>query len=127
MQKELIGHSAAAPLPHAPAVAWRDLVFISGQVGFLPGTRDFAPDIESQTRQALRNVLDLLTQSGCQAGNVLQMTIHMTDMIGEFPAMNAVFREFFPDRPPSRTTVGISHLGRPGLKIEIDAIAGRGA
>lgn len=118
MEKQIIGRDAG--LPHSPAVAWRDLVFVSGQVGF-------APDIESQTRQALDNVLDLLAASGCEAGDVLQMTVHMTDMIGEFGAMNAVFREFFPDRPPSRTTVGISHLGRPGLKIEIDAIAARGA
>lgn len=125
MEKQLIGRDAG--LPHSPAVAWRDLVFVSGQVGFLPGTREFEPGIEAQTRQALRNVLDLLAASGCEADGVLQMTVHMTNMIGEFAAMNAVFREFFPDRPPSRTTVGISHLGRPGLKIEIDAIAARGA
>ena len=108
-------------------MVWRDLVFVSGQVGFLSGTREFEPGIEAQTRQALQNVLDLLAASGCEADGVLQMTVHMTDMIGEFAAMNAVFREFFPDCPPSRTTVGISHLGRPGLKIEIDAIAARGA
>jgi len=125
MEKQIIGRDAG--LPHAPAVAWRDLVFVSGQVGFAPGTRDFAPDIESQTRQALNNVLDLLAASGCEAGGVLQMTVHMTDMIGEFGAMNAVFREFFPDRPPSRTTVAVSHPRRPCLKIEIDAIAARGA
>ena len=125
MEKQLIGRDAG--LPHSPAVVWRDLVFVSGQVGFLSGTREFEPGIEAQTRQALQNVLDLLAASGCEADGVLQMTVHMTDMIGEFAAMNAVFREFFPDCPPSRTTVGISHLGRPGLKIEIDAIAARGS
>jgi 2-iminobutanoate/2-iminopropanoate deaminase len=51
------------------------------------------------------------------------MTIHMTDMTNEFAAMNEVFREYFPKDPPSRTTVGVAHLARAGLKIEIDMIA----
>ena len=99
MEKQLIGRDAG--LPHSPAVVWRDLVFVSGQVGFLSGTREFEPGIEAQTRQALQNVLDLLAASGCEADGVLQMTVHMTDMIGEFAAMNAVFREFFPTAHPA--------------------------
>lgn len=47
----------------------------------------------------------------------------MTDMTHEFAAMNEVFREDFPKDPPSRTTVGVAHLARAGLKIEIDMIA----
>ncbi|MBB5215878.1 RidA family protein [Parapusillimonas granuli] len=125
MDKLLVGMGDSPSLPYAPATVWQDLVFVSGQVGFRPGTRDFAPDIGEQTRQALRNVCALLAEAGSGPGKVLKMTIYMTDMTGEFGAMNEVFREFFPHDPPSRTTVGISHLGKPGLKIEIDALAVR--
>ena len=122
MEKQLIGRDAG--LPHSPAVVWRDLVFVSGQVGFLSGTREFEPGIEAQTRQALQNVLDLLAASGCEADGVLQMTVHDRHDRRVRRHERGVPR-VLSDCPPSRTTVGISHLGRPGLKIEIDAIAAR--
>lgn len=125
MDKFIVGTGEGTPLPYAPATVWRDLVFVSGQVAFFPGTRDFPEDIQSQTRQTLRNVCALLEQGGSGPEHVLQMTIYMTDMVGDFSKMNEVFREFFPDHPPSRSTVGISHLGKPGLMIEVDAIAVR--
>jgi 2-iminobutanoate/2-iminopropanoate deaminase len=47
----------------------------------------------------------------------------MTDMDADFQAMNAVFKRVFPDRPPARSTVGVAHLARPGLKVEIEVVA----
>jgi len=43
-------------LPYSPAIGWQNLVFISGQTGSDPLTREFPPDIKSQTRIALENV-----------------------------------------------------------------------
>lgn len=114
---------AAHKLPFSPALVWKDMVFVSGQVGKDPSTGAFEPDIAAQTRQALRNAAQLLELAGTSLDNTLQMSIYMTDMQGEFAAMNAVFREFFTGRLPARSTVGISHLAVPGLKIEIDLTA----
>ena len=88
-----------------------------------PVTREFPEDIKAQTRIALDNVKALAEAGGASLDTALKMTIHMTDMMNEFAAMNDVFREYFPKDPPSRTTVGVAHLARAGLKIEIDMIA----
>ena len=110
-------------LPYSPAIRWDRLLFISGQTGSDPVTRAFPEDIKAQTRIALENVKILAEAGGASLETALKMTIHMTDMMNEFAAMNDVFREFFPKDPPSRTTVGVAHLARAGLKIEIDMIA----
>lgn len=110
-------------LPISPALVWGNLVFVSGQVGKDPVTEAFEPDISAQTRQTLNNVKALVEAAGTTLDKTLRMTIYMTDMQGEFAAMNAVFREFFQGPLPARSTVGISHLARPGLKIEIDLVA----
>lgn len=110
-------------LPYSPAIRWDRLLFVSGQTGSDPVTREFPADIKAQTRIALDNVKALAEAGGAGLDTALKMTIHMTDMMNEFAAMNEVFREYFPKDPPSRTTVGVAHLARAGLKIEIDMIA----
>jgi 2-iminobutanoate/2-iminopropanoate deaminase len=112
-----------AGIPYSPAIRWDKLLFISGQTGSDPVSREFPEDIKAQTRIALDNVKALAEAGGASLDTALKMTIHMTDMINEFAAMNEVFREYFPKDPPSRTTVGVAHLARAGLKIEIDMIA----
>ncbi len=110
-------------IPYSPAIRWDKLLFVSGQTGSDPVTREFPEDIKAQTRIALENVKALAEAGGASLDTALKMTIHMTDMMNEFAVMNEVFREFFPKDPPSRTTVGVAHLARAGLKIEIDMIA----
>lgn len=112
-----------AGLPYSPAIRWDKLLFVSGQTGSDPVTREFPADIKGQTRIALDNVKALVEAGGATMDSALKMTIHMTDMMNEFGEMNEVFREYFPKDPPSRTTVGVAHLARAGLKIEIDMIA----
>lgn len=110
-------------LPISPALVWENLVFVSGQVGKDPLTDAFEPDITAQTRQTLNNLEALLEAAGTTLDRTLRMTVYMTDMQNEFAAMNAVYKEFFRTALPARSTVGISHLARPGLKIEIDLVA----
>jgi 2-iminobutanoate/2-iminopropanoate deaminase len=110
-------------VPYSPAIRWGGLLFISGQTGSDPVTRAFPEDIKGQTRVALENLRVLAEAGGASFDTALKVTIHMTDMLNEFAEMNEVFREFFPKDPPSRTTVGVAHLARVGLKIEIDMIA----
>jgi 2-iminobutanoate/2-iminopropanoate deaminase len=125
MKPVVIHHDNAGTtdIPFSPGLRFGNLVFVSGQVGANPQTRAFAFDIESQTRQTLENLNAVAEAGGTSLGNALKITVFMTDMINEFQVMNRVFREYFPDNPPSRTTVGVAHLARPGLKIEMDMIA----
>ena len=110
-------------IPYSPGIRWGELVFGSGQTGSHPTTREFAPDIRTQTRVALENVKAVAEAGGASLASALKITVFMTDMTNEFQAMNEVFREFFPTDPPARSTVGVAHLARAGLKFEIEMIA----
>ena len=110
-------------LPFSPALVWERMVFVSGQVGKAPGSDEFPSDITNQTRQTLENIKALLEAAGTKLSKTLRVTIYMTDMQNEFGQMNVIFKEYFSEPYPARSTVGISHLAKPGLKIEIDLIA----
>jgi reactive intermediate/imine deaminase len=78
--------------------------------------------IEAQTRQTLENVRAALALAGASLADVVKVNIFLTDM-GDFAAMNGVYREFFPSEPPARTTVGTTALANPAMRIEIEAVA----
>ena len=108
--------------PYSQAVQAGDYVFTAGQLGIVPGTKDFAsPDIEGQTRQALENLRAVLEASGSCLTHVVKTTVFLFDM-GEFARMNAVYAEFFPESPPARSAVQAAALPLGG-RVEIEAVA----
>jgi 2-iminobutanoate/2-iminopropanoate deaminase len=110
--------------PYSPVVVDGDLVLTAGQIA-LDGTGTLvAGGIEEQTRQALENVRACLRAAGCELGDVLKVTAFLADL-GDFPAYNDVYREFFEEPFPARTTVGASLP--EGILVEIEAIARRGS
>lgn len=109
--------------PYSPAVRAGNLLYVSGHTGSDPVTREIRPDIASQTRQAFLNLRDVVEAAGGTMADVTKVTVFMTDMASDFAGMNAVFREVFPEAPPARTTVGVAHLARPGLLVEIEVVA----
>ncbi len=112
----------AAVGPYSQAVRACDLVFTAGQLGIIPGTKEFAgPDIESQTRQALENLKAVLEAGNSCLKHVVKTTVFLGDM-GEFARMNAIYAEFFPDAPPARSAVQAAALPLGG-RVEIEAIA----
>jgi 2-iminobutanoate/2-iminopropanoate deaminase len=109
--------------PYSPAVKVGNTLYLSGHTGSDPVTRDFPPDIRSQTRQAFKNLQAVIEAAGGTLADVAKVNVFMTDMASDFEGMNAVFREVFASAPPARTTVGVDHLARPGLLVEIEAVA----
>lgn len=98
-----------------------DLIFVSGQLGVKPGSKELAgADIGSQTRQALENIRTILEASGSSLGQVGKVNIFITDfsLLG---AMNEVYAEYFPHRP-AKTTVEVTRLDL-GALIEIEVVA----
>ena len=125
MNKEIISteNAPAAVGPYSQAVRLGDhLVFTAGQLGIVPGTKEFAgPDIESQTRQALENLKAVLEAGGSCLKHVAKTTVFLAD-IAEFGRMNAVYAEFFPENPPARSAVQPAALPLGG-RVEIEAVA----
>jgi len=111
--------------PYSQATVHGGLVFVSGQIPLDPATgQTVAGSIEAQTRRVLENLRAVLKAAGSSLGAVVRTTVYLKDM-AEFPAMNAVYGEFFSENPPARSTVEVARLPRD-VRVEIDAIAALG-
>jgi 2-iminobutanoate/2-iminopropanoate deaminase len=106
----------------APAVVAGNIVFTSGNVGWDPETREAPAGITAQTEQVFENLQVVLEAAGSSLAQVIKVNIYLTD-IGDFDAMNQVFRRYFPQNPPARTTVGVAALARADLLIEVEMVA----
>jgi 2-iminobutanoate/2-iminopropanoate deaminase len=99
-----------------------DFIFTAGQLGIVPGTKDFAgPDIEAQTRQALENLKAVLEAAGSCLEHAVKNTVFLADM-GEFARMNAVYSEYFAEKPPARSAIQAAALPLGG-RVEIESVA----
>ncbi len=124
MSKRVI-ETAAAPQaigPYSQAVAVGDWVFCSGQIALDPGTGErVTGDVQVETRQVLRNLAAVLEAAGASLEAVVKTTVYLRDM-DDFPAMNEIYGEFFPQQPPARATVAARTLPK-NVAVEIDAVA----
>jgi reactive intermediate/imine deaminase len=112
----------AAGLPFSPAVRVGNMLYLSGQIGNRPGTRELADTgIAGQTRQALENVKALLASAGSSLERVAKCTVFLVD-IKDYAAMNTVYATYFPKDPPARSTVAGSGLAL-GARVEIECLA----
>jgi len=111
-----------AGLPFSSAVRVGDLLFLSGQIGNIPGTRQLADTgAAGQTRQTMENIKTVLTAAGSSLERVVKCTVFLVDM-RDYAAMNVVYAEYFPEDPPARSTVAGTGLAL-GARIEIECIA----
>jgi len=119
--------SAPAPGGHySQAVAYGDLVFISGQLPNVSAGADGASaDFESQARRALANLLAVLDAAGCSTDEVLKVTAYIVG-IEHWPAFNRAYADVMGSARPARSVVPVPALHH-GYLIEIDAVAGRAA
>jgi 2-iminobutanoate/2-iminopropanoate deaminase len=113
--------NAAQPKsPFSLGVISEGLLFVSGQAPINLETNEIEyGDIRSEARLALTNIQTILNAAGCSLRDVVKVGVFLNDL-NEVQAMNEVYREFFPENHPARTTVGVQ---LPKFKIEIDCIA----
>jgi 2-iminobutanoate/2-iminopropanoate deaminase len=110
--------------PYSQGIAYKDLLFLSGQIGLNPKTGVIeSTTIEGQTRQVMSNIQAVLAAVGSDLSRVLKVTVFLSNM-EEFGTFNKVYGEFFGEMPPARSTVGVSKLPRDA-KVEVDVIAHR--
>ncbi len=107
--------------PYSPGVRLGALLFTAGAVGADVNGKVPA-DIREQTRNTFENLKAVLAAAGSGLDHVLKVTVYLTD-IGEFGAMNEVYRTYFTGDLPARTTVAVAALARPELRVEIEMIA----
>ncbi len=112
-----------APKPkgvYSQAIVADGFVFVAGQACVNPRTNEFEyGDIQSETRQTLKNIRAILEAAGSSLKEVVRVGVFLADL-NDFAAMNEVYKQYFPEDQPARTTVGVQ---LPKIKIEIDCIA----
>lgn len=127
MPRQVI-RTANAPQPIGPysqGIMVDGFLFVSGQGAIEPSSgRLVGADIESQTRQTLTNVRNIVEASGLSIRDLVRVSVYLKNM-KDFKKMNEVYASFFGEAPPARTTVQVE-LPQPEMLIEIDAIAHRG-
>jgi 2-iminobutanoate/2-iminopropanoate deaminase len=110
--------------PYSAALESGPFLFVSGQVPFDPATGTMIDgDIGAQTRRVLQNIGALLDAGGLAYRHVVRTTVFLADM-NDFAAMNDVYKTFFAEPYPARSTVQAARLPRDA-RIEIDVIAMR--
>jgi 2-iminobutanoate/2-iminopropanoate deaminase len=122
--KETVSTSEAPSAigPYSQATAAGPLVFISMQLGLVPGSKVLAGnDIASQTAQALENIAAILEASCSSLDQVLKVTVYLKDM-SLFKEFNSTYERFFNENPPARAAVQVATLPLDAL-VGIDAMA----
>jgi 2-iminobutanoate/2-iminopropanoate deaminase len=110
--------------PYSQAIQVGNTLYLAGQIAIDPETNEVTPGtIEEETRLVLNNLQAVVEAAGFSMADVVSTSVFMADL-AEFPQMNAVYGEFFPEAPPARATVQVARLPRD-VKIEISAIAAR--
>ncbi len=108
--------------PYSVANQYQQLIFSAGQLGLDPLKGELVPGgIEAETRQALKNIQNVLEAAGSSMGCVLKTTVFLKDM-ADFSKMNAIYAEYFTEDFPARSTVQVAGLPKNG-SVEIEVVA----
>jgi reactive intermediate/imine deaminase len=107
---------------YSQALGYRDLVFTQGVNPCDPVTAQVVGQtIEEQATQAMNNLTAILTAAGASMADVIKVSVHLADLLGDFEGFDRVYRGYFTSPYPVRTTVGVT-LWHDYL-IEIDVVA----
>jgi len=124
MSKEFIStvKAPAAVGPYSQAVKAGNMVFVSGQIPFVPETMELvSEDVQEQTARSLENVVAILEASGASIKDVVKVSVFIKDM-NDFGKINEVYEKYFGDHKPARACVEVARLPKD-VKVEIEAIA----
>ena len=123
--KHQVIHTDNAPKaigPYSQAVKAGNMLFVSGQVPFVPETMEIVEgDVKAQTAQSLKNVQAILAEDGLDFSHVVKSTVFIKEM-NEFAQINEVYAEFFGENKPARACVEVARLPKDVL-LEVEAIA----
>ena len=122
MKKPISTNKAPAAIgPYSQAIQWGDVVFISGQVAFIPGSGELNNNtFEDEVNQVIDNLDAICKEAGGGLDNILKLSIFLTDL-SNFDAVNNLMKERFSEPFPARLTIEVSRLPKD-VNIEMDAI-----
>lgn len=112
--------------PYSPGMKAGGFIYVSGTLAIGPkGETMHVGDAKAQTRFVLESIKSVVEAGGGTMKNVVFNQIFLTDL-ADYAAMNAVYKEFFPENPPARYCIQ-APLVRPEFLVEIATTAYVGA
>ncbi len=126
-QKKVIQtEQAPAPIgPYSQAVEANGMVFVAGQIGLNPQTRQIvAGGVEAETAQIMDNIKAILKTANLSLADIVNTTIYVKDLT-YFSKINEIYGKYFEGNFPARATVGVNNLPG-GAALEIAVVAVRG-
>ena len=115
-------NAPAAIGPYSQGVQCCNMVFVSGQLPFVPETGALLEgSVGEMTVQSMKNIEAILAEAGCTLKDVVKTTIFLKEL-NDFAEVNAAYATFFPENPPARACVQVAKLPRDA-RVEIEAIA----
>lgn len=120
MKKTIFVEDAVKPIgPYSHAVEANGFIYLSGQGPANPVTGQIPDAFEDQVRQVMINIETILKSCGIGFENIVKVNVYLSDL-SLFGKFNAVYKTYFGNDFPARTTIGANLLG---IMIEIDCIA----
>jgi len=99
-----------------------NFIFLSGMPGLDPSTGQVvSADFEEQVRQSIKNIETILEDAGSSLSKIVKITIFMVAG-NDFSLINKVYKEFFPDDAPARSTPQVMPFPA-GILVSIECIA----
>jgi 2-iminobutanoate/2-iminopropanoate deaminase len=104
------------------AIRAGDFVFLTGQIPMENGAPMVTGTVEDQTRAILNDIKATLAEAGCEMEDVVKAMVWLRDR-ADFPGFNAIYGEYFPVEPPTRSAV-VSDL-LVDVRVEVEVVAYR--
>ena len=109
-------------MPFSEAVRVGNMLYLSGQVGNIPGEMNVVSGgIGPETRQTMENIKEVLERYGSSMNQVVKCLCMLED-INEWAEMSGEYVKFFPNHKPARSAFAGSGLAI-GAKVEIECWA----
>ncbi len=123
MKKIIHTEKAPAALgPYSQAIEANGVLYVSGQIPFVPATMTLvSDDVQAQTRQSLENIGAILAEAGYTFNDVVKASVFIKDM-NDFAKINEVYNEYLGEAKPARACVEVARLPKD-VKVEIEVIA----
>jgi 2-iminobutanoate/2-iminopropanoate deaminase len=120
-RKHLGADLVPASTPYSPGILAGDTLYISGLQGTDRQTHKLPQDFSQEVKNCLDNVGFVLKEGGMGYDDVVSVQIYLVD-ISKFPQVNDIYKTYFQNSLPTRTTVQVAKLSA-GAQIEIAAVA----
>jgi reactive intermediate/imine deaminase len=114
-------NAPAAIGTYSQAVRAGDTLYLSGQIGLDPATGQLVEGIDNQIDRVFGNLKAVADAAGASLGDVVKVTVYLTDL-ANFARVNEAMARYFTQPYPARAAVGVAALPR-GALVEADAIA----